>query len=372
MKLLLVAALGSLFWPSLASAQSTSRLFAVNNNTSNRFLATIDKITGAVTQLGFVAFKCEDMAFHPDGRLFAADSMFGQLVILDKNTGAVDSIIGPYLGAGGELDGLAFHPDGTLYGVHSDTDALATVNTSTGAVTPVGSFGLSNVAMTGLSWSLDGSTLYGIDYRYGCLYTIDPRTGLATLRGCGDPFEPLGLATDPVDGQLYTVEWLVGADMVLAHVDPNDGSRTAVRAMGGAIQVEGISFETFKLYDSYCTSTLNSTGSMAEISSYGSPSIAADNLILTASSVPDQPGLFLHASAQIQAPFGNGFLCTNSGMVLLGPPAVALGQVATRVVDVPLEVGILGQRNFQYWFRDPADGGAFFNTSDALSIVFVP
>ncbi len=29
-------------------------------------------------------------------------------------------------------------------------------------------------------------------------------------------------------------------------------------------------------------------------------------------------------------------------------------------------------RNFQYWFRDPAGGGAFFNTSNAMSIEIRP
>jgi len=29
-------------------------------------------------------------------------------------------------------------------------------------------------------------------------------------------------------------------------------------------------------------------------------------------------------------------------------------------------------RHFQYWFRDPLAGGAFFNTSIAVSITIVP
>ncbi len=29
-------------------------------------------------------------------------------------------------------------------------------------------------------------------------------------------------------------------------------------------------------------------------------------------------------------------------------------------------------RHFQYWFHDPAGGGAAFNTSDAISIAILP
>ena len=38
----------------------------------------------------------------------------------------------------------------------------------------------------------------------------------------------------------------------------------------------------------------------------------------------------------------------------------------------PTEIAVTGTRNFQCWFRDPAAGGAAYNTSDGLEVVFVP
>jgi hypothetical protein len=56
---------------------------------------------------------------------------------------------------------------------------------------------------------------------------------------------------------------------------------------------------------------------------------------------------------------------------------VASGNVARYVYDNSdakhsLGAFVGGKRNFQYWFRDPAAGGAFFNLSNALSISIVP
>ena len=69
--------------------------------------------------------------------------------------------------------------------------------------------------------------------------------------------------------------------------------------------------------------------------------------------------------------FGNGFLCASSGIVRIGAPAAATGNVASTTVDLP-SAGITtaGTYNFQCWYRDPAGGGAFFNTSDGRSITF--
>jgi len=122
----------------------------------------------------------------------------------------------------------------------------------------------------------------------------------------------------------------------------------------------------------YCASTPNSTGVAAVISYSGSTSLADNNLTLYAAPVPNKPGIFFFGPNQIEIPFGNGFLCVGGGLTRLNPPVVASGNLATYVVDVVAAGLIVGTTNFQYWGRDPAGGGAFFNTSNGLSITFIP
>lgn len=118
------------------------------------------------------------------------------------------------------------------------------------------------------------------------------------------------------------------------------------------------------LCDKVCQSNPSSAGAGAHIS-------ASDNgdgtYTLSAEPVPNQPGIFFHAPNSIRIPFGNGFLCAGGGLVRLLPPVVGSGGVASRVTDVS---GLSGTRYFQYWFRDPAGGGAFFNTSNAICCDF--
>jgi hypothetical protein len=123
---------------------------------------------------------------------------------------------------------------------------------------------------------------------------------------------------------------------------------------------------------SYCGVNTNSTGSVALISACGSPRISDNNFTLTAFSVPDQPYIFFHASNKLDAPFGNGHLCAGGGIVRLNPPMSASGNMATRSVDLISDGFVPGIRHFQCWFRDPAAGGSFFNTSNGLRMTFVP
>jgi glucose/arabinose dehydrogenase len=136
---------------------------------------------------------------------------------------------------------------------------------------------------------------------------------------------------------------------------------------------------------SYCFANPNSTGFPAVIGNSGSLSVAANDLVLNASSCPpNQFGLFFYGPEQIDVPFGNGHLCVGPGtlgLFRLNPPLQvdSVGD-AIRPVDytVPPMNGGDGQItpgstwNFQFWYRDPMGGGAAFNTSDARSILFCP
>ena len=129
-------------------------------------------------------------------------------------------------------------------------------------------------------------------------------------------------------------------------------------------------------YEPYCDATVNSTGLSAGLEAFGTSSVGRADLVLTADSVPNQSGIFLHGAAPIRAPFGNGFLCT-SGQIRRGNVVVAAGHVASYAYDATspkrdLSAHVGSTRNFQFWYRDPMAGGAVFNTSNALAVPILP
>ena len=127
---------------------------------------------------------------------------------------------------------------------------------------------------------------------------------------------------------------------------------------------------------SFCSSTVNSTGRPAVMSAAGSARLSDNDLVLFAGPVPVQPGLFFSGTTQAGGgsgvPFGNGLLCAEGAIVRYGPPALPGSQYAERRIDMASEACCPGTRHFQYWFRDPAAGGAFFDTSDGYTIDIVP
>jgi hypothetical protein len=136
---------------------------------------------------------------------------------------------------------------------------------------------------------------------------------------------------------------------------------------------------------SYCVTTPNSAGSGALISSSGSTSISANTFTLDVSGAPSgQFGLFYYGPEQVQNPLGNGVGCVGPGALgffRLSPPSLvdASGN-ASRLLDFglpPADSGpgqiVAGSSwNFQYWYRDPAAGGANYDFSDALAVTFCP
>jgi hypothetical protein len=126
----------------------------------------------------------------------------------------------------------------------------------------------------------------------------------------------------------------------------------------------------------YCTANANSTGAPADLSASGSGSSSAGDLQLTSAPVPNQNSIFFHGANQSQLPFGNGFMCATGGIVR-GAVVMAVGNSATYTYDNSdakhdLSAFVGTTRNFQHWFRDPMGGGAFFNTSNAMSIPILP
>ena len=129
----------------------------------------------------------------------------------------------------------------------------------------------------------------------------------------------------------------------------------------------------------YCTSLVNSTGLAATISASGSASIAANDLVLTASSLPAQPGIFIAGPTQAQIPFFNSFLCVDPmGLQRFNAVNVPSGGVVSEAVDLATSApgginAVAGSTyNYQRWNRDPAAGGGNATFSDALEVPYQP
>jgi photosystem II stability/assembly factor-like uncharacterized protein len=121
----------------------------------------------------------------------------------------------------------------------------------------------------------------------------------------------------------------------------------------------------------YCLANANSTGSAASITFAGSCTAAENHFTLQASPVPDQLFLFFFGPNANQVPFGNGYLCIGGGLTRLNPPAVAAANLASHRVDLAAYGFTAGStERFQCWYRDPAAGGAAFNSSDGLRVTF--
>jgi len=136
----------------------------------------------------------------------------------------------------------------------------------------------------------------------------------------------------------------------------------------------------------YCSSTVHSGGTNAQIAGSGPTSVSLNNFTLrVADASPNKPGLFFYGGGQIAVPFGDGLRCVSAGGMgvhRLAPVVVtdAQGEV-NRTLDftAPPANGGIGQIsplstwNFQFYFRDPmGPGGSGFNLTDAVSVTFCP
>jgi hypothetical protein len=129
---------------------------------------------------------------------------------------------------------------------------------------------------------------------------------------------------------------------------------------------------------SYCISTANSAGPGSFIANTGTGSISANNLGLYSYGNPTgQFGVFFMGPNEALQPFGNGYLCISGALTRYSLVQSDSFGIATYDVDntVPPALGKLTAGStwkWQYWYRDPMGGGAAFNLSDGLSILFCP
>ncbi len=213
--------------------------------------------------------------------------------------------------------------------------------------------------------------LLSVDER-GARYplVIDPIAQQAYLKAsntdAGDRFGSVAISGNTV------VVGAVVEDSNATGVNGNQSDNSAQFA--GAAYVFDLDSD---LGTAYCTASPNSSGGAASISASGSASVAANDLLLRAEPVPNQPGIFFYGPGQMSVPFGNGTLCV-AGPIARLDVVNATGNVMTFLLDntsppsAATQITPGSTWHFQACFRDPAAGGAFFDLSNGLSIFFVP
>ncbi len=169
-------------------------------------------------------------------------------------------------------------------------------------------------------------------------------------------------ANQPEQTTLDQVQTVIAAPTTAV----DDGSETAA-ALGG----NGSAY-------TYCNATPNSFGSTARINYIGSLGLAQNTFGLRVTGLPVQPqtfGVFTYGGTQMNVPFGNGYLCINplGGLYRMTPQLLTDTTVSRSVLEAPAEFQLFQPAtswNFQFWYRNPAAGGAGFNLSDGLNVQF--
>jgi len=132
---------------------------------------------------------------------------------------------------------------------------------------------------------------------------------------------------------------------------------------------------------SVCSTSPNSVGPGARMSSTGTTDLSRNDLVLLAQEMPPGVvGFFLLGSARVSVPFGDGVRCAGEGPAGLhrSPIGVADGSgTLTRPLDVAQPPGSAIRAGttwyFQAVYRDPAGpGGSRINLSDGLRGTFCP
>ncbi len=132
----------------------------------------------------------------------------------------------------------------------------------------------------------------------------------------------------------------------------------------------------------YCTALANSSGAAATMSASGSGSVAANDLVVVSSSMPQNTvGYFLPSRTQrfVPMPAGSsGNLCLGGAIGRYSNSVLASGvageiSLSINLAQMPTPTGfvtaVAGETwNFQSWFRDALLGSPTSNFSDGLAV----
>jgi len=198
---------------------------------------------------------------------------------------------------------------------------------------------------------------------------------VADLTGTVSTPQPLGGLITP-SGSTLSVN--APLQLVFQLSDPGSGT-TATLNVQGTLAAD----YTAPAPTSYCSSVPNSSGAAGLIQASGSQSLFASSLTLDATNLPPLSlGYFIFSESQgfsTGLGGGQGNLCLSGGIFRLSNFIQSSG--FTGQVNFPVPFNGLppaatlnaGETwNFQYWFRDASGGTATSNTTDGVSVTFVP
>ena len=219
------------------------------NNTTNRgALVTINQTNGTGTLVGtpVAGVGLPGLAFHPDGRLFAAtltSTSPGTLIQIDPDTGALITTIGAITDNGTpiRISDLSFQPGtGVLYGITSSANniqggLLYTINLSTAAATLIGD--TTTGSGGGLAFAPDGTLYhsgYATDHVTFALNVISPVDGhVISSVGLDNYYDGLGIR--PTDGVIFaTLQGTAQSDAIYT-INPVTGVTTLIGNTGTGI-----------------------------------------------------------------------------------------------------------------------------------------
>ncbi len=151
-------------------------------------LVRVDVATGNMTDVGPIGFEqVQGLAFDPVSRiLYGSDITSNRLLNIDLSTGG-----GTAVGEFGftNVHGLAFDPVRMLlFGTSTNQTpretTLIVIDTATGRGSSVGLVrGGGAMQIEGLAFDVESGLLFGTDRANDSLFTIDPATAAASLRG---------------------------------------------------------------------------------------------------------------------------------------------------------------------------------------------
>lgn len=188
-------------------------------------LGTVDVATGSATVIGNMGHVMTDIAFAPNGDLYAVT--FTDLYRVNTTTGASTFIgsLGTPLGE----NALVFGTNGTLYAASTTSTNLYSVNTTTGQATVLGNIGYFSAG----DLAFDASGKFYMSSSTNQLIGINTSTFAGTAIGSIGYSNVYGLAFGP-DGNMYGVS---GTDVFTINLSTGAGSSPAVNFGGQGLNI---------------------------------------------------------------------------------------------------------------------------------------
>ena len=152
--------------------------------------------------------------------------------------------------------------------------------------------------------------------------------------------------------------------------------RPSIRTLATAVAALALSLSAHADAQSYCAGAPNSVGSGATIRWQG-PFLPETGGLIAEGLPRYASGIFVYGRGADQTPFGNGFNCIGGARWILArkPATNGVSQIKIGAEGEAEDLRFINQNlglphYFQYLYRDPAAGGAGFNATNGVRVVF--